>query len=104
MSRSYKKHPSETVVDASNKKSKTAANKSLRSKNKQILKNADDVNELCNSDFKKLREVSDTYTFSSDGLSKYKSKIYDKISGKYISVKEAIKKKLWNAYKYVLMK
>ena len=90
MSRSYKKHPASSVVEASNKKSKTAANKSLRSKNKQILKNADDVNELCNSDFKEMREVSDVYTFASDGLPEPKSKVYDKISGKWISVKEAI--------------
>lgn len=88
MSRSYKKHPSiNYVCYFSNKEDKKQANRKMRRVNKQIIKDNmsyskeldfDDWGDgwyyypielhLDNSDFKKLREVSNTYNFASDGL------------------------------------
>ena len=71
----------------SNKKSRTLANQCFRTKNKQHLKmleyflktsksyiQEDDYDDLPNIETKflnKLRECSDTYDFSSDGLKQY---------------------------------
>lgn len=91
MSRSRKKHPSMSwVCYSSNKKSKQNANRVFRHTNKQIIRSAmsydklieeywtDEydleeydfwpIETLCDSNFKKIREVSNTYDFASDGL------------------------------------
>ena len=92
MSRSIKHSPFWSVVSYfSNKKDRTIANQKMRAANKQIIRNCkshnkivepddgldDDlseiypVEELDNSNFKTLREVSNTYSFASDGLPWY---------------------------------
>lgn len=106
MSRSFKKSPCWAwTCYHSNKKDKRNANRKLRHKNKQIVRDrgkgkviSQDVlnwewcdylpinekmkftdpycwefnaSELCNADFKTMREVSDVWTFSSDGLAYY---------------------------------
>ncbi|MCH5167916.1 MAG: hypothetical protein J1F35_08565 [Erysipelotrichales bacterium] len=77
MSRSYQHHALRNkfkeaywacVCYFSNKKDKRIANQRFRTKNKQLLKKilSEDPDEV---DFhNKVREVSDTYDFSSDGL------------------------------------
>lgn len=98
MSRSYKKHPSiNYVCYFSNKKDKRIANRRLRRFNKQVIQSlsngrtyfedGDEFTDLdewahdwweypsvCQLDeaehFKILREVSNTYNFASDGLSR----------------------------------
>lgn len=74
MSRSFKKNPFIAVACySSNKKDKTTANRKFRKISKQRLKND---RELPYS----IREVSDTYNFSSDGLAYYQTrKDYDRL-------------------------
>lgn len=68
MSRSFKKNPFQAVCCyISNKKDKTIANRLFRRKSKRNLKVG---KELPYS----IREVSDTYNFSSDGLPTYVGK------------------------------
>lgn len=86
MSRSYKKSPAWSwTTYLSDKKDKRYANRSLRHRNKQIIRSCgermyfnednDDwefsAAQLCASDFKIIREVSDTWAFDSDGLAYY---------------------------------
>lgn len=76
MSRSYKKHPHcHCVCYKSNKTSKQAANRAFRSKNKQIIRNNDSLEDVI---FKKLREVADVWDFASDGIANMTAK-YEKI-------------------------
>lgn len=74
MSRSYKKHPSiNCVCYSSNKKDKRIANRRLRRFNKQVIQSLSNGRTYLEDEteyFKILREVSNTYNFASDGLSR----------------------------------
>lgn len=74
MSRSYKKHPSiNYVCYSSNKKDKRIANRRLRRFNKQVIQSLSNGRTYLEDEtehFKILREVSNTYNFASDGLSR----------------------------------
>lgn len=68
MSRSFKKNPFCAVAcHSSNKKDKTTANRKFRKASKQKLKTNMDLPHS-------VREVSNTYNFSSDGLAYYHSR------------------------------
>lgn len=65
MSHSYRKPYSSYVCYYSNKKDKRIANRKFRKANKRLLKrNPDNLHN-------RLREVSEVYNFSSDGLAYY---------------------------------
>ncbi len=65
MGKSKKKHPYIKYGGDSDKKSRTIANRKLRRANKlKLIQDPDGT-------FKILREVSDTWEFSSDGLAYY---------------------------------
>lgn len=71
MGRSHVHHPKLSwVCYSSNKKDKRLANRRFRRVNKHIL--TQDILEE-KMLFKKIREVSDTYDFNSDGLPHYLS-------------------------------
>lgn len=144
MSRSYKKHPScGYICYFSNKKDKQKANRKLRKINKQIIKSLsngrtyiEDTDEfnpniplynhdwweypsVCQLDeadyFKTLREISDVWDFSSDGLpgtiSEYQyiwdnSVLYE---GSYVfhpktTIAEARRNHNWKTLKYFISK
>ena len=65
MSRSYKKPYASYVCYFSNKKDKRIANRIFRRINKIFLKTNQDKLKY------RLKEVSDTYSFASDGLASY---------------------------------
>jgi len=58
----------------SNKEDKVLANKRLRHRNNQILRDIHDIDKLVEDKFPlmTLREVSDVWDFASDGLQHYK--------------------------------
>lgn len=69
MSRSYKKPFFAVACYFSNKKDKTIAHKHFRAKEKEEMRNIlDDEDKLPI----RMREVSNTWEFSSDGLAQYK--------------------------------
>lgn len=74
MSRSIRKPYSACVYYFSNKKDRTIANRSLRSKTREVMhfiRMGEDPDLLC---FPVIREVSDVWSFSSDGLPHYVGK------------------------------
>lgn len=68
MTRSYKKVPIYGYAGDSDKKSKRKANRSFRTKNKQILRRfKNNILYLYDINFYKLREVSNVWEFEKDG-------------------------------------
>lgn len=65
MSRSYRKHKCIKIAGSSDKKDKVCANRRLRKKNKLYLRNG------IYYPLALLREVSDVWSFNSDGLAYY---------------------------------
>jgi hypothetical protein len=71
MSRSYKKHPAARIAGKSDKKDKRLANRLFRRLSKILLKIGKEPLHL-------LKECSNTWSFSSDGLARWNNNLNKK--------------------------
>lgn len=98
MARSKKKTFSVKYTGNSNKLDRNFANRKLRRVNKHLLRNYVEDETV----FALLREVSDVWSFSSDGLARYMDSYI--INGKLIKIKDLINKKDYSHYYYFVNK
>lgn len=98
MSRSRYKHPRVAWVGGNNKQDRTIANRKMRKANRDILRKVYTSVSFDDLQFKKLREVSDTYDFTTDGLPRTTS-IYKQMWMRG-SIYESIQAHDWKSLKY----
>lgn len=75
MSRSYKKHPAAKIAGSSDKKDKRLANRLFRRLSRIFIK-------IGKEPLHRLKECSNTWSFSSDGLANWNNKLDKKFMRK----------------------